>query len=118
MRRFRAGRALGSLAMAAAVGTVSACSAGHTVVVDTSQAASDSASTSLTVASTSAATSLDFTTTGGAAIPAVLMDNVYETLVRIDEDGSITPGLATSWEISDDARSYTCLLYTSPSPRD
>ena len=76
-------------------------------MVDTSQAASDSASTSLTVASTSAATSLDFTTTGGAAIPAVLMDNVYETLVRIDEDGSITPGLATSWEISDDARSYT-----------
>ena len=107
MRRFRAGRALGSLAMAAAVGTVSACSAGHTAVVDTSQADSDSASASLTVASTSAATSLDFTTTGGAAIPAVLMDNVYETLVRIDEDGSITPGLASSWEISDDARSYT-----------
>lgn len=113
MRRFRAGRALGSLAMAAAVGTVSACSAGHTAVVDTSQAASDSASTSLTVASTSAATSLDFTTTGGAAIPAVLMDNVYETLVRIDEDGSITPGLATSWEISDDARSYTFHLRKS-----
>ena len=96
MRRFCASRALGSLAMAAAVGTLSACSAGHTAVVDTTQAGSDTAPSALTVASTSAATSLDFTTTGGAAIPAVLMDNVYETLVRIDEDGSITPGLATS----------------------
>ena len=93
--------------MAAAVGTLSACSAGHTAVVDTTQAGSDTAPSALTVASTSAATSLDFTTTGGAAIPAVLMDNVYETLVRIDEDGSITPGLATSWDISDDARTYT-----------
>ena len=104
MRRFRAAKALGSLAMVAAVGAVSACSAGHTAVVDTSQADSNSAPSSLTVASTSAATSLDFTTTGGAAIPAVLMDNVYETLVRIDKDGSITPGLATSWDISPDAR--------------
>ncbi|MCP5815682.1 ABC transporter substrate-binding protein, partial [Klebsiella pneumoniae] len=61
----------------------------------------------LTVASSSGATSLDFTTTSGAAAPSVLMDNVYETLVRIDEDGSITPGLAKDWDISEDAKTYT-----------
>ena len=37
--------------------------------------------------------SLDFTTSGGAAIPQVMMDNVYETLVTIDE-GEIVPALA------------------------
>ena len=57
---------------------------------------------------TSAATSLDFTTTGGAAIPAALMDNVYETLVTIDpESGEIIPRLASSWEVSEDGATYT-----------
>ena len=113
MRRFRASRALCSLAMAAAVGTLSACSAGHTAVVDTTQAGSDTAPSALTVASTSAATSLDFTTTGGAAIPAVLMDNVYETLVTVDpESGEIVDALAESHEVSEDRLTYTFTLPT------
>lgn len=102
MKILRARSALGCLAVATALGTVTACSAGHTAVVDTS-----GNEAALTVASSSGATSLDFTTTSGAAAPSVLMDNVYETLVRIDEDGSITPGLAKKWEISEDAKSYT-----------
>ena len=53
--------------------------------------------------------SLDFTTTGGAAIPQILMDNIYETLVRIDE-GEIVPGLADSWEVSEDRLTYTFTL--------
>ncbi|WP_131105888.1 ABC transporter substrate-binding protein [Ornithinimicrobium sufpigmenti] len=50
--------------------------------------------------------SLDFTTNGGAAIPQVMMDNVYETLVTIDE-GEIVPALAESWEVSEDRTTYT-----------
>ena len=53
--------------------------------------------------------SLDFTTSGGAAIPQVMMDNVYETLVTIDE-GEIVPALAESWEVSEDRTTYTFTL--------
>ncbi|QFG69675.1 ABC transporter substrate-binding protein [Ornithinimicrobium pratense] len=53
--------------------------------------------------------SLDFTTSSGAAIPQVMMDNVYETLVTIDE-GEIVPGLAESWEVSEDRTTYTFTL--------
>lgn len=51
--------------------------------------------------------SLDFTTAGGAAIPQALMGNIYETLVRIDDDGAIRPHLATSWEVSADGLVHT-----------
>ncbi|OFT62451.1 peptide ABC transporter substrate-binding protein [Corynebacterium sp. HMSC05D08] len=70
--------------------SLSACSAGHTAVKETT-------SDSLTIATTGAATSLDFTNVGGAAIPAALMSNVYETLVRIEGD-EIVPGLAENWD--------------------
>ena len=80
------------------------CAAGHTAVVNPQ----DSDAAAITIAMTSAATSLDFTTTGGAAIPAALMDNVYETLVTIDpESGDIIPRLASSWDTSEDATTYT-----------
>ena len=36
-----------------------------------------------------------------------VMHNVYEGLVLFDENGSIIPGLAESWEISDDGLEYT-----------
>lgn len=50
--------------------------------------------------------SLDFTTTDGAAIPQLLLGNVYETLVNQAQDGSIVPGLAESWTVSDDGLTY------------
>lgn len=78
--------------------SLSACSAGSTALVD-------SDSSALTLATTTPATSLDFTTVGGAAIPAALMSNVYETLVRISAQGDIEPGLAESWEV--DSTRYT-----------
>lgn len=77
--------------------SLSACSAGHTAVKETT-------SDSLTIATTGAATSLDFTNVGGAAIPAALMSNVYETLVRIEGD-EIVPGLAENWDT--DGTTYT-----------
>jgi peptide/nickel transport system substrate-binding protein len=54
--------------------------------------------------------SLDFTTTSGAAIPQILLDNVYETLVTQAQDGSIQPGLAESWTVSDDGKTYDFTL--------
>ncbi len=53
---------------------------------------------------------LDLTASPAAAIPQVLLYNVYETLVRLEEDGSISPLLAESYEISDDGLTYTFTL--------
>ena len=54
--------------------------------------------------------SLDFTTTDGAAIPQVLLYNVYETLVKIDQDGEMVPALASEWTVSEDGLTYTFTL--------
>lgn len=54
--------------------------------------------------------SLDFTTADGAAIPQLLLDNVYETLVTVDEKGDFKPALATEWKVSDDKLTYTFTL--------
>ncbi|MBP3088085.1 ABC transporter substrate-binding protein [Corynebacterium sp. sy017] len=77
-----------------AVCFLSACSAGHTAV---STVPSDTQRT-LTIGATAAPASLDFTTTAGAAIPQALMGNVYEGLVRINQQGTLEPLLAHSWE--------------------
>ncbi|MPZ54575.1 MAG: ABC transporter substrate-binding protein [Acidimicrobiia bacterium] len=52
--------------------------------------------------------SLDLTAESGAAIPQVLLYNVYETLVKINVDtAEIEPLLAESWEVSADGLTYT-----------
>lgn len=43
-------------------------------------------------------------------IPRVVYHNVYEGLVRFEEDGSIVPALATSWTVSDDGLSWEFTL--------
>lgn len=53
---------------------------------------------SVVVAASGAPAGLDFTTTGGAAAPQALVGNVYETLVRIDAQGTPVPHLAQRWE--------------------
>ncbi|MFD2352823.1 ABC transporter substrate-binding protein [Nonomuraea ferruginea] len=53
---------------------------------------------------------LDFTSTEGAAIPQALLVNVYEGLVKLDQDGKIVPLLAEKWEVSDDLKTYTFTL--------
>ncbi len=50
--------------------------------------------------------------TGGAAqaIDSVLYSNVFEGLTRFMADGSVVPGLAESWDISEDGLTYTFKL--------
>ncbi|WP_236628282.1 ABC transporter substrate-binding protein, partial [Sulfitobacter sp. HI0129] len=50
------------------------------------------------------------TSAAAGAIDSVLYSNVFEGLTRFASDGSIVPGLAESWEISDDGLTYTFKL--------
>ena len=50
---------------------------------------------------------LDPTSAAAGAIDSVLYSNVFEGLTRFASDGSIIPGLAKSWGISEDGTSYT-----------
>lgn len=53
---------------------------------------------------------LDPTTAAAAAIAEVTLYNLYETLTRINEDGSVSPLLAESWQASADLKTYTFKL--------
>lgn len=94
-----------ALLIAAATGLAS-CMAGSTATSIGRISGPDT----VVVGTTSAPASLDFTTTGGAAIPQAMMSNVYEGLVTINSDGEVEPHLATSWEVSHDGTEYTFQL--------
>ncbi|MET7283852.1 ABC transporter substrate-binding protein [Kribbella sp. NPDC005582] len=88
---------------AAALLALTACSAGSS----TSGGSSTGTDQSLSLGLVAEPASLDFTTTDGAAIPQVLLGNVYESLVKQDESGKIVPSLAKSWTVSPDRKTYT-----------
>ena len=50
---------------------------------------------------------LDPTSAAAGAIDNVVYSNIFEGLTRFMGDGSVVPGLAKSWDISDDGLSYT-----------
>ncbi|QTX03462.1 ABC transporter substrate-binding protein [Agromyces archimandritae] len=83
---------------AASTLALAGCTAGST--------SDDEAKTGVVVGLTGEPANLDFTTTAGSAIPQVLMNNVYEGLVKIDQEGRIQPLLATDWQVSDDRTTY------------
>jgi peptide/nickel transport system substrate-binding protein len=53
---------------------------------------------------------LDPTAGAAAAIGEVTLYNVYETLTKVKEDGSVGPLLAEGWEIAPDLKTYTFKL--------
>src|SRR5215475_8089939 len=53
---------------------------------------------------------LDPTNAAAAAIAEVTLYNIYETLTKINEDSSVSPLLAESWQASPDLKTYTFKL--------
>jgi peptide/nickel transport system substrate-binding protein len=53
---------------------------------------------------------LDPTAVAASSIAEVTHYNIYETLTKINSDGTVSPLLAESWEVSPDLRTYTFKL--------
>jgi peptide/nickel transport system substrate-binding protein len=66
---------------------------------------------SLTVAMQLEPPHLDPTSAAAGAIDSVTYSNIFEGLTRFMGDGAVVPGLAKSWEISDDGLTYTFKLH-------
>lgn len=64
----------------------------------------------LNIGATTEPAGLDMITVSGAGTPYVLLYNVYETLVKLDNEGSIKPLLASEWSQSPDRLTYTFSL--------
>lgn len=78
---------------------VTGCSAG-------SSATTPNDPDAISIGFTAEPANLDFTRTDGAAIPQAMLVNVYEGLVKLDENGKVVPALAQSWTVSQDQRTY------------
>ncbi|MFD2794277.1 ABC transporter substrate-binding protein [Promicromonospora vindobonensis] len=98
-------RAVGTVAVLTSV-ALAGCSAGSSTGAGEGEARTD-----VVVGLTGEPTNLDFTTTSGSAIPQLLMNNVYEGLVTIDQEGAVQPQLAESWEVNGDRTVYTFTLH-------
>jgi peptide/nickel transport system substrate-binding protein len=98
-------RRLVGAAVVLTTATLGACTAGS------SSGGASAGRTDVVVGLTGEPTNLDFTTTSGSAIPQLLMNNVYEGLVTIDQEGEVQPQLAESWEINGDRTVYTFTLH-------
>lgn len=96
----------------AAIGIASvgltACSSGDTGT--TNAAGTVDTDATLVVGARLSPTNLDIQHTSGVAISQVLLNNVYETLLKRQPDGSLVPSLATEYDVSSDSLTYTFTL--------
>lgn len=69
-----------------------------------------SARRTLTIGASIEPPTMDPTANDAAAVAQALLYNVYETLVKIDNDGKIRPLLAREWSVSTDRTVYTFKL--------
>jgi peptide/nickel transport system substrate-binding protein len=76
----------------------------------TQSALAQSRKDSMTLAMALEPPGLDPTAGAASAIAEITQYNIYETLTKINADGSVTPLLAESWEVSPDLRTYTFKL--------
>lgn len=113
-QRPRRGSARALLAVVAVLAgsTLAACSAGAGSSGSSHTGGGDPGNDRLSVGFIAEPASLDFTTNDGAAIPQALLVNVYEGLVRLDDQGKIEPLLAKKWTVSPDRRTYTFTLHS------
>lgn len=65
---------------------------------------------SLTLAMTLEPPGLDPTAGAASSIAEITLYNIYETLTKINSDGSVSPLLAEGWEVSPDLKTYTFRL--------
>ena len=65
---------------------------------------------SVTLAMTLEPPGLDPTAGAASSIAEVMHYNLFETLTKINSDGSVSPMLAESWEVSPDLKTYTFRL--------
>lgn len=87
-----------------------ACTGPTPSPTSTTSNATSAADNSLIVGATVAPTSLDPTADAAAAGTQVTLYNVYETLVKLDSEGTLKPLLARAWELSEDGLTYTFTL--------
>lgn len=92
--------------------SLSACNAGESTTTDgaSTSAQADAKQDSVTAALVDAPKNLDFTATAGAAIPTLLMNNVYETLITMNIKGEFESLLAKEWDVSEDGKTVTFKL--------
>jgi peptide/nickel transport system substrate-binding protein len=64
----------------------------------------------LTIGLKLAPSNLDIRTAASVPTTQVLLDNVYETLVTLDENQNVIPLLAKEWKISNDGKTYDFTL--------
>ena len=65
---------------------------------------------SITLAMTLEPPGLDPTAGAASSIGEIVLYNLFETLTKINPDGSVSPLLAESWEVSPDLKTYTFRL--------
>jgi peptide/nickel transport system substrate-binding protein len=64
----------------------------------------------VTLAMTLEPPGLDPTAGAASAIAEIVLYNLFETLTKINSDGTVSPLLAQSWEVSPDLKTYTFTL--------